>query len=132
MPTLDGVRVLTVDDDADALTLGRDILEAAGAEVTGCDSATRALEEIQAVRPDVLIADIGLPRVDGYELIKRIRQLPDARLRNIPAAALTAYARAEDRATALGAGYQLYLTKPVEPTELRAAIARLTQLSRSA
>jgi len=131
VPTLDGVRVLTVDDDADALTLGRDILEAAGAEVTGCDSATRALEEIQAVRPDVLIADIGLPRVDGYELIKRIRQLPDARLRNIPAAALTAYARAEDRVKSLQSGFQIHLAKPIDPAELVVVVAALAKRSQN-
>jgi len=127
VPTLDGVRVLTVDDDNDALTLGRDILEAAGAEVTTCESAIRALEEIRVVRPDVLVADVGLPRMDGYELIKRIRQLPDSRVRDVPAAALTAYARAEDRVKSLQSGFQMHLSKPIDPAELVVVVATLAR-----
>jgi len=127
VPTLAGVRVLTVDDDSDALTLGRDILEAAGAIVTTCDSGIRALEEIRAVRPDVLIADVGLPRMDGYELIKRIRQLPDGDLREIPAAALTAYARAEDRVKSLQSGFHMHLAKPIDPAELVVVVAALAK-----
>ena len=79
----------------------------------------------------MLIADIGLPRVDGYELIKRIRQLPDARLRNIPAAALTAYARAEDRVKSLQSGFQIHLAKPVDPAEFVVVVAALAKRSQN-
>ena len=127
VPNLDGLHVLAVDDDSDALMLGREILEAAGARVTTFDSAVKVLEEIAAVRPDVLVADIGLPRVDGYELIKRIRQLPDNRLRETPAAALTAYVRAEDRVKALQSGFQMHLAKPIDPAELVVAVAALAR-----
>jgi CheY-like chemotaxis protein len=127
IPSLDGVHVLAVDDDSDALTLGRDILESAGARVTTFDSSELALEEIASVRPDVLIADVGLPRLDGFELIKRIRQLPETRLRDVPAAALTAYARAEDRVKALQSGFQMHLAKPIDPAELIVAVAALAK-----
>ena len=127
MPSLDGVHVLAVDDDSDALMLGREILESAGAQVTTVDSSELALEEIASVRPDVLIADVGLPRLDGYELIKRIRRLPERSLRDTPAAALTAYARAEDRVKALQSGFQIHLAKPVDPVELIVAVASLAK-----
>src|SRR5437667_409518 len=78
-----------------------------------------ALELLTRDVPTVIVSDIGLAGIDGFSLMRRIRALR-SRARDVPAIALTAYARAEDRATALGAGYQLYLTKPVEPTELRA------------
>jgi CheY-like chemotaxis protein len=90
------------------------------------------LEEIASVRADVLIADVGLPRLDGYELIKRIRQLPDSGPRNTAAIALTAYARAEDRVKALQSGFQMHLAKPVDPAELIVAVAALTKRRRDA
>jgi len=119
--------VLAVDDDSDALMLGREILEAAGARVTTLESAELALEEIAAVRPDVLVADVGLPRLDGFELMRRIRRLPEARLRDVPAAALTAYARPEDRVKALQSGFQIHLAKPIDPVELVVAVAALAK-----
>jgi PAS domain S-box-containing protein len=128
---LQGVRVLLVEDDADSREIIREILHTQGADVWPVDSAEAALEVLTRDVPSVIVSDIGLAGLDGFSLMRRIRALR-SRARDVPAIALTAYARAEDRATALGAGYQLYLTKPVEPTELRAAIARLTQLSRSA
>jgi len=124
---LDGVTVFAVDDDHDALALVREILEAAGARVTAIDSAVKALEQIEQGRPDVVIADIGLPGMDGLELIARIRRLPDRRLRQVPAAALTAYARSQDRVRSLQSGYQIHLSKPVDPAELIAAIAALAR-----
>jgi CheY-like chemotaxis protein len=127
VPSLTGVHVLTVDDDSDALMLGREILESAGARVTTLDSAILAVEEIASIRPDVLVADVGMPRLDGFEMIRRIRRMPDARLRDVPAAALTAYARPEDRVKALQSGFQIHLAKPIDPVELVAAVAALAK-----
>ncbi len=128
---LQGVRVLLVEDDADSREIIREILHSQGADVWPVDSGEAALEVLARDAPTVIVSDIGLAGIDGFSLMRRIRALR-SRARDVPAIALTAYARAEDRASALGAGYQMYLTKPVEPTELRAAIARLTQLARSA
>jgi len=126
MPDLRGIHVLAVDDEADALALVTEILEAAGARVSVAQSATEALGSLQMSRPDVLVADLGMPRVDGFELIARIRTGGDPDIRGIPAAALTAYARSEDRSRALRSGFQMHLAKPIDPSELIAAVARLT------
>jgi CheY-like chemotaxis protein len=125
VPRLDGLRVLAVDDDRDALELLHDILSAAGAGVLPADSAPAALATLEVERPDVIVADLGLPRMDGFELIARIRAHADPGVRRIPAAALTAYARSEDRARALRQGFQIHLAKPVDPSELLAAVASL-------
>jgi len=122
---LNGVRVLVVDDDPDALAMVRDILEAAGAEVTAAPSATDALELVGSVHPDVLVADLAMPRVDGFELIARVRKAPDEAVRSVPAAAVTAYARSEDRVRALRSGFQMHLAKPIDPAVLTAAVAEL-------
>ena len=122
---LNGVRVLVVDDDPDALAMVREILEAAGADVSVAPSAIDALDVVGSVRPDVLVADLGMPRVDGFELIARVRMAPDAAVRGVPAAALTAYARSEDRLKALRSGFQMHLAKPIDPIELTAAVAEL-------
>jgi CheY-like chemotaxis protein len=122
---LNGVHVLAVDDDGDALALVREILEAAGAHVTTVGSAQSALDQIARVRPDALIADLGMPGVDGFELIDRIRGSQDTGVRSLPAAALTAYARSEDRTRALRQGFQVHLAKPIDPSELVAAVASL-------
>ena len=122
---LSGLRVLLVDDDADTLHILAAVLSRHGAEVTTAASASPALAALEGQRPDVLISDIGLPDEDGYTLIRRVRALPAERGGNTPAAALTAYARTEDRAEALRAGYQLHVAKPVEPAELAAAVAAL-------
>ena len=130
LPDLSSVRALVVDDEPDATALVREILEAAGAEVMTADSALSALEHVNAYRPDVLIADLGMPDMDVFELISRIRRLPDRALSEMPAAALTAYARSEDRIKALERGFQLHLAKPVDPTELVVAIASLVRRTR--
>ena len=122
---LDGIHVLAVDDDHDALALVREILETAGARVTTARSAREVLDRIEPARPDVLVADLGLPTINGFDLIARIRRLPDRELRHIPAAALTAYARSEDRVKAFQSGFQMHLAKPIDPVELIAAIATL-------
>jgi K+-sensing histidine kinase KdpD/ActR/RegA family two-component response regulator len=116
--------VLVVDDDEDARQLVQAVLEECGAKVTAVDSVDSALEVLSRGVTDVLVSDIGMPGQDGYDLIRRVRALPgDAA--NLPAAALTAYARAEDRHRALNAGYSRHLAKPVEPSELVAVVAAL-------
>ena len=125
IPQLQGVRILTVDDDRDSLRMVREILEAAGAQVSSAGAALEALEMLEREHPDVLIADLGLPTVDGFELVTRIRQHSDAAVRGIPAAALTAYARSEDRAKALRSGFHMQLANPIDPGELMAAGATL-------
>ena len=126
---LKGTRVLAVDDESDSLALLVEVLEEAGAEVVAVSSAPAALERLRTWRPDVIVSDIGMPDMDGWELIRRVRlEHADGRPQ-IPAAALTAYARAEDRARALREGYQVHLSKPFEPAELVATIARLVGLA---
>ena len=124
---LGGTRVLAVDDDADALRLLKDVLEAAGAEVATAVSAAEALDAIATFKPDVLVADIGMPEIDGFELIRRVRALDDTKLRDVPAAALTAFARSEDRTKALQSGFEMHLAKPVDPGELVASVATLVR-----
>ena len=122
--SLAGARLLVVDDEADARTLMQELLGDRGAEVTLADSAAQAVALYQARRPDLLISDIGMPGEDGYSLIGRLRKLDEGGPR-VPAIALTAFARAEDRQRALLAGFQFHIPKPVDPAELVAAIASL-------
>jgi CheY-like chemotaxis protein/two-component sensor histidine kinase len=129
---LDGVHILAVDDEPDALRLLRDVLEMAGAKVTTASSAARALEVLQSERPNVILADIGMPEMDGYELIKSIRASSDPQVRDIPAAALTAFARSEDRTRAMQSGFEMHLAKPVDPGELVASVATLVRRYRAA
>jgi CheY-like chemotaxis protein len=91
------------------------------------DSAARGVDALAAGHPDVLLADIGMVESDGFELIRRVRASDDLRVRHVPAAALTAYARAEDRMKALRAGFQMHLSKPVDPAELIIAVAALAK-----
>ena len=119
------VTVLAVDDEPDALALIRAVLEAQHAHVVTASSAEEALRAIETTRPHVLLADIGMPRTDGYELIRQVRALRADQGGAVPAAALTAFARSEDRTRALLAGYQTHLAKPVQPVELVAAVASL-------
>ncbi len=126
---LDGLKVLVVDDEADTRELLKVGISQCGAEVTTAASAQEALEVIEKARPEILISDIGMPDEDGYELIKKVRALPADGGGRVPAIALTAYARTEDRLRALRAGYQMHVTKPVELSELVAVIASLIQRS---
>jgi CheY-like chemotaxis protein len=128
---LRGIRVLAVDDEEDALTLVRVVLEAAGADVTTVDSSLAALECIEAVRPQVLVIDLGMPGMDGFEFIARIRASPNPDVRDVPAAALTAFARSEDRMKVLRSGFEMHLAKPVDPGELVGSVATLVQRARS-
>jgi CheY-like chemotaxis protein len=123
---LKGLRVLIVDDDPDTRALLVMTLEQSGAEsVAAVASASEALGALARLAPDVLVSDIGMPNVDGYELIRQIRALPADAGGRTPAAALTAYATPDDRQRALDAGYNLHIPKPIEPRELAAAVARL-------
>ena len=125
--SLANVRVLVVDDEPDARDLLRQLLEECDAEVATASSAAEAIERLQNHRPDVLVSDIGMPGEDGYALIRRIRTRgPDGQV-DVPALALTAYARSEDRVKALEAGFQMHLSKPVEPAELIAVVASLAR-----
>jgi PAS domain S-box-containing protein len=124
-PRLDGVRVLVVEDEADARHLLAAVLQKRGARVFMASSAVEALEMLEKERPDVLLSDIALQEQDGYELIRKVRTLPAERGGRIPAAALTGYGRLEDRMRALSAGFQLHAAKPVEPAELIAVVASL-------
>jgi signal transduction histidine kinase/CheY-like chemotaxis protein len=124
---LAGIRVMAIDDDEDALELLRVALEAAGAEVVTVSSATDALTRVGDVKPEVLVVDLGMPLMDGFTFITRIRSSTDAYVREIPAAALTAFARSEDRTKALDSGFEMHLAKPVDPGELVASIATLVR-----
>ena len=124
---LQGVHVVAIDDEPDALTLLRVVLETAGAEVTTFNSPLTALEQVADVKPHVLVVDLGMPEMDGFELIRRIRQSTDPAVRNLPAAALTAFARSEDRTKALRSGFEMHLAKPVDPGELVASVATLAR-----
>lgn len=126
---LDGVRLLVVDDEADTGEMLMAMLTRSGAEVVVARSAEEALAEIERSRFDLLISDIGMPGADGYELLSRVRNLP-AGAGRLPAVALTAYARTEDRLRALRAGYQTHVPKPVEPAELIAVVSSLVARSR--
>jgi CheY-like chemotaxis protein len=123
---LDGLHVLAVDDDADALSLLGEILEAAGAQVTTASSGVQALETLREEVPDAIIADIGMPGMDGFEFIRQVRTSGGAS-QDVPAAALTAYARARDRVAALASGFQMHIAKPVDPAELVVTVAALAK-----
>jgi signal transduction histidine kinase/ActR/RegA family two-component response regulator len=129
-PALDGLHVLVVDDEADALELLRAVFEGCGARVTAAGTASEALRALRDVRPDVLVSDIGMPDVDGYELIRRVRRLKPEEGGRTPAVALTAYAREEDRRKAVRAGFQTHLAKPAAPDELAEVVASLAGRTR--
>ncbi|HEX3725743.1 MAG TPA: ATP-binding protein, partial [Pirellulales bacterium] len=124
-PTLNGIKVLVVDDEQDTRDLVRRVLRECAAEVFTASSTREALEVLAHQRPNVILSDIGMPHQDGFELIRRIRSLGPECGGDVPAAALTAFARPEDRRRALLAGYQRHVAKPVEPAELVAVVAAL-------
>lgn len=124
-PSLSGLRVLVVDDEPDTRDFITTVLRRRDAEVVSVESAGEALTAMERQRFDVLVSDIGMPLMDGYELIQKVRQLPEWRGGRTPAAALTAYAGTEDRLRLLSGGYQIHVPKPVEPAELTAVVANL-------
>jgi CheY-like chemotaxis protein len=123
---LHGVKVLVVDDEDDSVAIVTRILERHGANVCGTYSMKEALEAFDPFSPDVVLSDIGMPEHDGYELISRLRALPDGQ--RVPAVALTALARSDDRTRALRAGFQTHLAKPVDFAELVALVQNLASL----
>jgi signal transduction histidine kinase/ActR/RegA family two-component response regulator len=127
---LNGIRVLVVDDEPDARETIRHVLEHCQAEVLAVGSAAEALSELPRFAPDVLLSDIGMPGEDGYSLIHQVRKLPPEQGGRIPAVALTAYARSQDRRRTLIAGFQMHVAKPVEIQELAAVVSSLARTRR--
>jgi PAS domain S-box-containing protein len=123
--SLADIQVLVVDDEIDARDLVKKLLEMAGATVSTAGSASEAMEHILAGRPDVLVCDIGMEEEDGYSFIRRLRAIEKKEEGVLPAVALSAYARSEDRTKAIRSGFQIHLAKPVEPAELLAVISSL-------
>jgi signal transduction histidine kinase len=124
-PVLTGLRLLVVDDEADARELVARLLRDAGAEVETADSAATALDALPRFRPDLLVSDIGMPEQNGYQLLESVRAIPA--FAGLPAIALTAFARPEDRGRALNAGFQMHVAKPVDAGELLAAVLGLAR-----
>jgi signal transduction histidine kinase/ActR/RegA family two-component response regulator len=127
---LSHVHVLLVEDDADSRDLFVSVLTRCGARVRSTDSGDEALALLEKEVPDVLVSDIGMANMDGYALIRTLRELPLPAARRVPAIALTAYARAEDQQRALREGFQLHLAKPVDPARLASAVADLAKPAR--
>jgi len=125
MPVLDGIRVLLVDDEPDAREMMASALETCGATVTSASSARDALETLSHGEIDLVLSDIAMPGQDGYELIREIRAMSSSRLAGVPAAAVTAHAREDERERALAAGFQMHLAKPIHPATLAKAVAAL-------
>jgi PAS domain S-box-containing protein len=122
---LSGVKVLIVDDEPDARMLITRLLEDCKAEVISADSADQAMRMIRDQKPDIVISDIGMPTRDGYAFMRDVRALPEKLGGRIPAIAMTAFARSEDRTRAMMAGYQVHMSKPIDPQELLATVASL-------
>jgi signal transduction histidine kinase/DNA-binding response OmpR family regulator len=123
--SLAGIHVLMIDDEADAREVIAETLKRAHARVTMAGSVKEALEAFMRETPDIVVSDIAMPERDGYDLIRTLRELPPLQGGDVPAIALTAYAREEDRLAALSAGFQIHLPKPVEPAELISSVAHL-------
>ncbi len=126
---LAGLRVLVVDDEADTRNFLSFMFEEYGAFATAVGSVDEALAILEQAKPDVLISDIGMSEQDGYTLIRKLRSLEPEKGGHIPAIALTAYTREEDRLKALSAGFQQHLSKPIDPTKLIAVVANVLQLT---
>jgi CheY-like chemotaxis protein len=124
LPELSGVEVLVVDDEADARELVARILQNQGARVTSAGSSEEALRLLELSKPHVLVSDVGMPGMDGYQLMRQLRAT-EAKGERLPALALTAFARAEDRKRAMLAGYQAHLAKPFDTAELVLMVAGL-------
>ena len=127
---LDKIRVLLVDDEPTANEALQVLLDSCGAEVRVAGSAAQAIQTLDVWKPDVLISDIAMPEEDGYALIRKIRARTSEQGGDTPAAALTAYAKIEDRVSILAAGFQMYLSKPADPSELIAVVASLASRRR--
>jgi signal transduction histidine kinase/CheY-like chemotaxis protein len=130
--SLQSIKIVVVEDDPDTLEFVSDALRSYGATVSDFSSPVEALEKLQSLRADILVSDIGMPEIDGYEFIRQVRSLSEDAGGKIPAIALTAYARTSDRSRALFAGYQRYITKPIDPNELVKTITNLLRKKESA
>ena len=126
---LTGVHVLLVEDDDDSRDLLTAILTKCGARVSGASSGPRALALFETDTPDVLVSDIGMPEMDGYTLIRHVRALGVGAGQDVPALALTAYARSQDRRRALAEGFQMHLAKPADPSEFAMAVGSLSKFA---
>jgi PAS domain S-box-containing protein len=124
---LHGLKLLLVEDDRDSAVIVRTILEHAGATVDYVACGADALSRLKEQKYDLMVSDIGMPEMDGYGLIRRVREMEDGAVKNIPAIALTAFAHKDDRQEALSAGYQLHIAKPVAPEDLTRAVARVAK-----
>ncbi|HEY9420406.1 MAG TPA: response regulator, partial [Thermoanaerobaculia bacterium] len=122
---LAGLRLLLVDDDLDTCEAMSVLLSRAGARVATASSVPEALAQFARSRPDLLVTDIGMPERDGYDLLRHVRMRSPEQGGNLPAVAMTAYARPEDRERALAAGFQEHVPKPVDPADLVSVLARL-------
>ena len=125
LPCLSQLQILVVEDNQDTRDFIAMVLEQAGAAVTAVDSTSEAISYLEQVQPDLLISDIGMPIANGYELIRQLREQESQQNTHIPAIALTAYARTEDQMEAMEAGFEMHLSKPIEPQELLSAITKL-------
>jgi CheY-like chemotaxis protein len=126
-PPLPGVRVLVVDDQADARDLLKAVLERCGADVAVAASTREALELVRSMRPDVVLSDIEMPKESGYDFLRQLRALPAESGGQTPAVALTAYATAHDRVKVLRAGFQMHVPKPIQPAELATVVASIAR-----
>jgi CheY-like chemotaxis protein len=124
-PNLEGLSILIVEDEPDALDVITVELAQCRANVTGVTKAEEALKALEKRRFDLLVSDIGLPKMDGYELIRRVRKQEEGREKRIPAVALTSYARVHDRMQAILAGFSTHVAKPIEANELVTVVASL-------
>ena len=122
---LEGLEVLVVEDEADARELIAMVLEHCGAKVVSVSSSSEAMQQLKQIKPDVIVSDIGMAGEDGYTLIRKVRELEQTGSPHVPAAALTAFAKREDRMRALAAGFETHVPKPVEPAELANIVAKL-------
>jgi CheY-like chemotaxis protein len=134
MTSLDRVRVLLIDDDNDARELSQAVLEQCGASVTAVSSTAAAISNLlgapRHLLPHVIVSDLGMPAEDGYQLIRQIRAI-DSELGRIPAVAVTGYATADDVQRALSAGFQVHISKPMDPAAFVAAVADLAGVDRA-
>ena len=128
---LDGLKILVVDDEPDSRDVVQAILTRFGGQVKCTESVKEAIRAFQEWSPDLLVTDIGMPNEDGYCLIKKLRRLRSKRAKEIPAIALTGYAAEKDIETAIAAGFNMHIAKPVEPAELSTAVAKLLASHRS-
>ncbi len=132
MPTLDQITVVSVDDNADARGFIDQVLKLHGATVISVDTGSKAVEAVLQHHPDVVLCDLMMPEMDGYEVLQHLRTLDDEVAKTVPVIALTAFAGAENRLKTQQAGFQIHLDKPIDPPQLIDTIQKLMKASKSA